>query len=68
MHETAIVITAVHDHPKAWAFAYNTRAFVERGDFIASLVGNGPIVVPKSGGPAFLASSAESVGDQLDRL
>lgn len=67
-HRAELVIMAVHDHPKAWAFGYTTRAFVQDGDLTTSLVGNGPVVVPKSGRKIFLGSSAEPISAQLDRL
>lgn len=67
-HATDIVMIAMIDHPRAWAFTYNTRAFAEGRDPLASLVGNGPVVVPKSGTPPFLASSARPIAEQLDEL
>jgi hypothetical protein len=68
MQPKEIVIATVLEHEKAWAFSYNSRAFLAEGDFMSSLVGNGPIVVPKDGRRPFLASSAERVETQLDRL
>ncbi|MCF6112625.1 YrhB domain-containing protein [Mesorhizobium muleiense] len=34
---------------KGWIFFYNTRSFIEDGDSIAALAGNGPISVTKDG-------------------
>jgi hypothetical protein len=63
-----IVIASVVDHEKAWSFGYNTRPFLADHDFMVSLVGNGPVVVAKDGRKPFLASSAEPIEPQLDRL
>lgn len=68
LHGEEIVIVAVSDHPRAWAFSYNTREFAQCGDFRSSLVGNGPVVVPKSEDPVYLGSSARPIKDQLDQL
>lgn len=67
-HPVEIVICAVVEHETAWAFAYNTRPFLENADFLAGLVGNGPVVVPKNGDSPFLASSARPILEQLDQL
>ncbi|MFG2054223.1 YrhB domain-containing protein [Micromonospora sp. NPDC048930] len=66
-HALEIVIGSCSEYPNAWVFGYNTRRFWQ-GDFMASLVGNGPVVVPKSGGEPFLASSATPVEEQLRDL
>src|SRR5690348_5904473 len=45
----------------AWAFCYNTRAYVASGDFMQSLIGNGVVIVSKSSGKAtFMASGLSS--------
>jgi hypothetical protein len=64
-HGTDIVICSCQEFPTAWVFGYNTRRFLQDGDFMASLVGNGPVVVPKSGEPAYTAVSATPIEDQL---
>lgn len=51
-----------------WVFPYNSTEFVETGDFLAGLAGNGPIVVPKDGSPLFELTSAEPVQPQIERL
>ena len=35
--------------PYGWVFFYNSKKFVESGDFLDSTVGNGPMVVLHSG-------------------
>jgi Immunity protein 35 len=60
-----IVICSCQEFPSAWVFGYNTRRFLVEDLLLASLVGNGPVVVPKTGGSAWFASSATPVEDQL---
>lgn len=43
------VLTVAEDYDTAWAVGYQALAFVESGNVLDSLVGNGPVVVPKSG-------------------
>lgn len=68
MHEVEIVIGSCVEHSAAWVFAYNTRRFYAEADLMSSLVGNGPIVVPKGGEGPFLASPALPVEEQLRYL
>lgn len=44
-----IVIATCEEHTDAWSFGYNSRAFIEDGDILSALAGNGRIIVPKSG-------------------
>ncbi len=53
-HELEIVIARCDETAETWVFGYNTRAFLEDGDIMSSLAGNGPVVVPKSGEPAYV--------------
>ncbi|MET8043421.1 YrhB domain-containing protein [Micromonospora sp. NPDC005215] len=43
------VITGAREHETAWSVGYQSRAFIESGRISDALVGNGPVVVPKSG-------------------
>lgn len=56
------------ESPHYWVFFYNTVEFWETGDFLASLAGNGPVVVPKDGGPLLWMSSATDPEEQLAEL
>lgn len=53
-HSTEIVIARCAETEEGWTFSYNSRAFLEDGDIASSLVGNGPVVVPRSGEPPFV--------------
>jgi Immunity protein 35 len=67
-HDLEIAIGSCQEFERAWVFAYNTRLFYEERDFLASLVGNGPVVVPKIGGDPFLAGSSTPIEDQVASL
>jgi hypothetical protein len=51
-----------------WVFFYNSRAYVEDGDVIKALAGNGPIVVEKATGRVHVLQTATPVDEQLARL
>ncbi|MFE9693609.1 YrhB domain-containing protein [Micromonospora sp. NPDC005806] len=59
------VITGGREHETAWSVGYQSRAFIESGDIHDSLVGNGPVVVPKSGPDPWLAWSGQPVEEQI---
>jgi Immunity protein 35 len=65
-HDDEIVICSCQEFTYAWVFGYNTRRFLVENEILASLAGNGPVVVPKAGGPAWAASSATPVEDQVE--
>lgn len=45
--ELVIVDGGPSETTHAWVFFYNTREYVETGEFSAALAGNGPILVNK---------------------
>ena len=49
-------------------FGYNTRRFVVHDELLASLVGNGPVVVPKMGGEPFFGWSGSPIEEQIGHL
>lgn len=61
----AWVIYGAEDHGSAWSVGYQSRSFVETGNFMHGLVGNGPVVVPKSGARPWLAWSGAPVEEQI---
>ncbi len=52
---------------EGWLFFYNSKLFVETGDVMYSLAGNGPIYVGQSGSVHKL-SSAVPWEDQIGRI
>ncbi|MFB9336498.1 YrhB domain-containing protein [Actinoplanes octamycinicus] len=60
-----VVICSCQEFPSSWVFGYQTRRFLQ-GDFMASLVGNGPVVVPKSGEPPYFGGSPTPIAEQLN--
>ena len=59
------VIIGAEEHETAWSFRYQSRSFVETGRITDSLVGNGPVVVPKSGERPWMAWSGRPVEEQI---
>ncbi|MEU4675042.1 YrhB domain-containing protein [Amycolatopsis sp. NPDC023774] len=55
-NDVEIVIATCEELDDAWYFDYNSRAFVEQDDPSGSLIGNGPVVVPKSGAKPYIGS------------
>jgi hypothetical protein len=53
-HEVEIVIAKCGEVDEGWVFGYNSRAFLEHEDISSSLVGNGPIIVPRSGAAPYI--------------
>ncbi|WP_139674980.1 YrhB domain-containing protein [Pseudomonas sp. F16(2018)] len=45
-----LVITYSEGFPDGWLFCFNSKQYVETGDFSFQLVGNGPIFVDKDTG------------------
>lgn len=56
------------DYGDWWVQGYQSRAFVESGDVLSALAGNGPVVVPKDGSDPFHLSSTEPAETQMARL
>jgi len=49
-------------------FCYNGRRYMADDDFSAAIVGNGPVVVPKSGAEPYLGGSGIPIEDQIKEL
>jgi Immunity protein 35 len=43
---------------EGWVFFYNTREFIETGNFTSRLAGNGPVFVNRNGVVRYLPSAA----------
>lgn len=48
-----------------WVFFYDSREFVENGEFSARMVGNAPIIVDRRDGSLHESGTALSVGDYI---
>jgi len=48
--EVNLVIVAETEYDFGWVFDFNTRNYVESGDILETLVGNGPLIVDRSDG------------------
>lgn len=68
LHGPDVVICSCVEYPTAWVFGYNTRRYLVDMEPMASLVGNGPVVVPKSGRAPYFGQSARPIAGQLGDL
>lgn len=66
--EDLVLRTNYVESDVAWAFFYDTRAYLEQADEDAHLYGNGPLIVRKSDGTLHEAGTAFSVEYYLDNL
>lgn len=66
-HDDEVVIVDRHtqESDTTWAFVYNSRAYVETGDFLDMIVGNAPVLVDKATGHTRSGRSDLSVAEQL---
>ncbi|UFN45697.1 YrhB domain-containing protein [Nocardioides okcheonensis] len=61
------MISGVDEYDTAWAFSYNSRAFLDAGEVTHALTGNGALVVPKSGDEPWLTWSGADTASQIAR-
>lgn len=60
--DVAVVVTdATIERPWGWVFFYESRRFLETGDFPSRLVGNAPIVVNGATGHAEHSGTAHPI-------
>jgi hypothetical protein len=69
------IVTEVTELPTAWVLYYQSRKYVETGEFSHALAGNGPFVVSKLPGRFVAGGSAPPISkriqealDELSRL
>jgi hypothetical protein len=48
--EVNLLIVAEREYDFGWVFDFNTRKYVESGDILESLLGNGPLIVDRNDG------------------
>ncbi|QBK03740.1 hypothetical protein DW355_02200 [Hylemonella gracilis] len=53
-----LTVTSVSDYDFGWVYRYNTKAFIETGDFSYTLVGNAPLIVDKIDGGLYVTGTA----------
>ena len=51
-----------------WIFFYNSRRFIEDGQFVDQLVGNAPIIVRRDTGEVLVTGTAEPVEHYVAQL
>ncbi|WP_279362106.1 YrhB domain-containing protein [Xanthomonas sacchari] len=53
-----LVITHSEEFPEGWLFCFDSKEYVETGDFSFHLVGNGPILIDKDTGELHVFGTA----------
>lgn len=53
-----LVITYSEEFPEGWLFCFDSKEYVETGDFSFQLVGNGPILIDKDTGELHVFGTA----------
>jgi ribosomal protein L7/L12 len=56
--DCAIVEGATREYPRCFVFIYQSKKFVETGDFSEMLVGHGPVLISREDGRVFETGSA----------
>ena len=64
----AIIDDATKEIPEGWVFFYNSREYLETGDFSFCLAGNAPVVVCREDGRVLVTGTAEPLETYLERL
>jgi hypothetical protein len=62
-----LVIAELTEFSTSWVAVYNTRKFVETGNFLYALAGNGPLIISQRTGTTRIGLTSQPVEEQLDR-
>ena len=60
-----LVVVRVDERERSWVVHYQSKPWVESGDFSQSIVGDGPYVVSKATGEFAIAGTAAPIADRL---
>jgi len=60
-----LVVVRVDERERSWVIHYQSKPWVESGDFSQSIVGNGPYVVSKATGNFAIAGTAAPLSDRV---
>ena len=56
-----LVIARVDEYDIGWVFFYNSKEYVETGNFLYALAGNGPLIVDRVDGKLYATGSGQPV-------
>lgn len=62
-----IVDSLTVEKPYGWIFFYNTKEYLETGDFLYALLGNGPLVIERKTGKIVALPSASSPEESIQQ-
>ena len=60
-----LVVVRVDERERSWIAHYQSKPWVESGDFSQSIVGNGPYVISKATGEFAIAGTAAPLSDRI---
>ena len=63
--EPSIVDADTSEEIFGWVFFYNSRRFLETGEFSCRLAGNGPVIVDALSGEVTMLGTAGGIEDQI---
>ena len=63
-----LVITRTAEHEFGWVYFYNSREFVETGDFLHSLVGNAPFIFNRTDGKLYSTGTARPIEHYIEEF
>ena len=63
-----LVIARVLEYEFGWVYFYNSREFVETGDFQHSLVGNAPIIFCRDDGKLYSTGTARTMEHYVEEF
>ena len=63
-----LMLDRTREEPFGWVFFYQTRDYIDTGDFRSQLAGNAPIVVMRDSGEVEVTGTARPLDEYLDRF
>jgi hypothetical protein len=65
-HRLAVV--DVQENDFGWVYVYNSKEFMETGDFCCSLAGNAPVIVDRSNGKLYETGTAQPIDHYVNEF
>jgi hypothetical protein len=59
--KNVIVLTNIHEESFGWIFFYNSKQFIDTGDFSYAIAGNAPIIINRMTGELSVTGTAHSI-------
>ena len=66
--ELKIVEDLTQEHEFGWVFFYNSKKYLESGDFRNALAGNAPLIIDRNSGQLFVTGTAHGIDYYVDNF